>query len=101
MTQRYFVVDYENYLSGLDKIGIKALAQTIADAEWVIKTVSALWRNQSQYLEQEEPVSDSILDSVWNTEKTYGSVRLNGTNLKYLMAVIYLALHNNNPYTYI
>ena len=62
MTQCHLVVDYENYTSGSDKIGIKTLAQTIADAEWVIKTVSALWRNQSQYLEQNEPVSDSILD---------------------------------------
>ena len=33
MTQRHLVVDYENYMSGSDKIGIKTLAQTIADAE--------------------------------------------------------------------
>ena len=33
MTQRHLGVDYENYMSGSDKIGIKTLAQTIADAE--------------------------------------------------------------------
>ena len=33
MTQRHLVVDYENYMSGSDKIGIKTLAQTIAGTE--------------------------------------------------------------------
>ena len=33
MTQRQLVIDYDNYMSGSDKIGLKTLAQTIVDAE--------------------------------------------------------------------
>ena len=93
MTQRHLVVDYENYMGSSDKIGIKNLAQTMGEAEWVIKTVSAQWRNQSQYLGQEEPVSESILDPQWNTEKTCRSVWSNNTN----KPQIFIGGHSLNP----
>ena len=41
-------------MSGSDKTGSETLTQAVAEAERSIQTVSALWQNPSEYIEQGE-----------------------------------------------